>query len=162
MPVDPNCLETVILMLSCFHNNNSTPSHAHHSSHTSAFKPVAKTVVGSVSPIAHHLESGAKSPDNTSPSPQPSQTNSDPEVDIIGEDVEDSPSGMGKKEENTLNATMSLETSKQHPVVSRKSKNYERNESEVNGSDRKRTKFSPTVNRYEDLNLNFLGHLSEV
>ncbi|CAG2175781.1 unnamed protein product, partial [Oppiella nova] len=28
-------------------NNNSTPSHAHHSSHTSAFKPVAKTVVGS-------------------------------------------------------------------------------------------------------------------
>ncbi|CAG2102784.1 unnamed protein product [Medioppia subpectinata] len=137
-------------------NNNTSPTHTNHSSHTSAFKPVAKTVGSSVSPAVHHLESIAKSPDNTSPSPQPSQTNSDPEVDIIGEDVEESAPAVVVRREDIV-----LDLEKQNPIVNRKNKNYMMSDNEVNGSDRKRAKYESTLNRSEELNLNFLGHLSE-
>lgn len=132
-------------------NNNSTQPHP---SHTSAFKPVTKSNAPNVSPTGHSFERFAKSPANTSPSPEPSQVNSDndPEVDILGEGGDESNSADNKKEE----------TDKQNCVQNRKNKSYLMSDNDTNGSDRKRTKFDSSDNRHESLNLNFLGHLSEV
>ena len=137
-------------------NNNTQP----HSSHSSAFKPVTKSNAVNVSPTDHNFERFAKSPVNTTPSPQPSQANSDndPEVDIVGEDGDESNSGDNKKEENAL----SSDNEKQNCVQNRKNKSYLMSDNDTNGGNRKRTKFDSSDNRQENLSLNFLGHLSEV
>ena len=130
-------------------------------SHSSAFKPVAKSSASNTSPIGQNFDNFVKSPENrTTVSPQTSQTNSDndPEVDIIGEDGDDSTPLDNRKDENPLN----FENEKHNSVQNRKNKNYLMSDNEINGSDRKRTKTETTVNRRENMSLNFLGHLSEV
>ncbi|XP_054159652.1 SKI family transcriptional corepressor 1 homolog-B-like [Oppia nitens] len=138
-------------------NNNTTASQA---SHSSAFKPVvSKNIIGNVSPVGRHIDGVVKSPDTNNFSPQPSQSNSDPDVDIVGEDCDDSQQMMSQKEENhVINCDIN---DRQNIVVNRKSKSYHISDNEVNGSDRKRTKLEATVSRHEDMTLNFLGHLSE-
>jgi hypothetical protein len=132
-------------------NNNTTQTH------TSAFKPVAKAAIGKVSPNSgNDFEAATRSPDNVSPSPEPSHTASDdndPEVDIIGEDGDES-TFNARREDNSL----TFESEKQNFALNRKNKNF-LTEAEGN-SERKRTKLE-SVNRQEDIGLNFLGQLSD-